>query len=680
MSIHRVGDGSGVDVVESVGDPTTADRHAFAYQPALDGMRALAVLAVIAYHNGYDWAVGGFLGVDAFFVLSGFLITTLLVLEYRRADSIGLVAFWGRRLRRLLPALLLVLLFCAVYARVLLDPLEIGGFRWDALSSLFYVTNWRFIASGQSYFDVFSTASPVRHLWSLAIEEQFYLVWPIVTLACLRVRRGRTDLLAAVCVAGAVASAVAMAVLYDPASPSRAYYGTDTRVHTILIGALLALVMLRRQPRRAGARHALQVAGAIALVVILWTWTTVDATSAGYYGLGSVAYALGVAVLIAATVQPVSMLGRSLGVQPLRGIGRISYGLYLWHWPIIVWLPHWRVGFGDSRLVALRLVITFALAGLSYVFVESPIRHGRWFPRGGRSTRLVAPVAFVVAAAILLVSSVGATALPSYLVGFQEPCPAVRASEIDAARTQLREQPIPAPRRTPEIAVIGDSVVCSLTPALDALEERGRWHFRVASIIGCGIVSNEVTVNNEMPIIPGLTEHCASATADASRAALQGHVPVALWLSTWERADLVVDGHVVHAGTAAWRRVLLERYDAAIARMHRAGTHVVLATMPSTAPARLLSLTSRPKPVTDRAYRTLDDLLATVASRHPEDVTLLDLEAFVCPGRPPCPRTRDGIAPRSIDGMHYTPEGAVWVLRWLLPRILLAEMAARPGA
>jgi len=123
MSIHRVGEGSGVDVVDSVEDPTTADRHAFGYQPALDGLRALAVLAVIAYHNGYDWAVGGFLGVDAFFVLSGFLITILLVLEYRRADSIGLVAFWGRRIRRLLPALLLVLLCCAVYARVLLDPL-----------------------------------------------------------------------------------------------------------------------------------------------------------------------------------------------------------------------------------------------------------------------------------------------------------------------------------------------------------------------------------------------------------------------------------------------------------------------------------------------------------------------------------------------------------------------------
>ena len=190
------------DLEASGTDPTAVDRSAFAYRPGLDGLRALSVLAVIAYHNGYVWAVGGFLGVDAFFVLSGFLITTLLVLEYRRADSIGLVAFWGRRLRRLAPG-------AAPRPRVrerstapsLLRPYELGRLRWDSISSLFYVTNWRFIASGQSYFDLFATPSPFRHLWSLAIEEQFYLVWPLVVLGCLRVRRGATDLLAGVCVA-----------------------------------------------------------------------------------------------------------------------------------------------------------------------------------------------------------------------------------------------------------------------------------------------------------------------------------------------------------------------------------------------------------------------------------------------------------------------------------------------
>ena len=162
------------------GEATTEPR--LSYHPALDGLRAVAVLAVIAYHDAYAWAAGGFLGVDAFFVLSGFLITTLLVLEFRRADTINLLAFWGRRLRRLLPALLLVLLAVAVYGAAEVPSIQLSALRGDSLASLFYVANWRFISTGSSYFDMFIAPSPVRHLWSLAIEEQFYLVWPLVVL------------------------------------------------------------------------------------------------------------------------------------------------------------------------------------------------------------------------------------------------------------------------------------------------------------------------------------------------------------------------------------------------------------------------------------------------------------------------------------------------------------------
>ena len=160
----------------------------FRYQPALDGLRAVAVLAVIAYHGTYEWAKGGFLGVDTFFVLSGFLITTLLVLEWERVTSIALVAFWGRRVRRLLPALLLVVVFVAIYAWVAVPSYQLTKVRLDGLAGLFYVANWRFIATGQSYFDLFTAPSPFKHLWSLAIEEQFYLVWPLVVLGVLAAR------------------------------------------------------------------------------------------------------------------------------------------------------------------------------------------------------------------------------------------------------------------------------------------------------------------------------------------------------------------------------------------------------------------------------------------------------------------------------------------------------------
>ena len=237
-----------VDAVDGAGSA----RPAFPHQPALDGLRAVAVLAVIAYHLGYGWARGGYLGVDTFFVLSGYLITSLLVVEFNGARRIDLRAFWARRARRLLPALLLVLGAVTVWAALVLRPDQLGSLRGDGLATLFYGANWRFVASGQSYFDVFSAASPLRHAWSLAIEEQFYLVWPLIAFACLRLARGRTRLLGAFCIAGAAGSIVLMASLYDPADPSRAYYGTDTRAHALLIGALLAVVLHRRR-RAAGA-------------------------------------------------------------------------------------------------------------------------------------------------------------------------------------------------------------------------------------------------------------------------------------------------------------------------------------------------------------------------------------------------------------------------------------------
>ena len=198
-----------------------ADGNRLAYHPPLDGIRALAVAAVVVFHLHESGLTGGFLGVDAFFVLSGFLITTLLVLEWRRTEGIGLVAFWGRRARRLLPALLLLLVAVAVYASFEVPSTELGRLRWDGISGLFYVANWRFVASGQSYFDLFTGASPFRHLWSLAIEEQFYLVWPLVTLGCLTLAKGRLRVLGAVTLAGVVVSTALMALLYDTADPSR---------------------------------------------------------------------------------------------------------------------------------------------------------------------------------------------------------------------------------------------------------------------------------------------------------------------------------------------------------------------------------------------------------------------------------------------------------------------------
>ncbi len=650
---------------------------AFPYQPALDSLRAFAVLAVIAYHNGYAWAVGGFLGVDAFFVLSGYLITTLLVLEYRRLDAIGLVAFWGRRIRRLMPALILVLLFAALYGRLVLRSYEIGRLRADSLSSLFYVANWRFIVSGQSYFDLFATPSPLRHLWSLAIEEQFYLVWPIVVLACLRIRRGGTGLLTAVCGVGGIASVVAMHALYNAQEPSRAYYGTDTRVHTLLVGALLGLALLRWRPRPGTMTATLQVGAALTAVAIAWSWHVVNATDAGYYGLGSLAYAIGVAIIIAAVVQAASPLARMLTIPPLPWIGRISYGLYLWHWPVIVWLVHWRVGFGDSRLVALRLVVTFALAAASYYLVEMPIRRGRWFAPSSRASRFALPVAVVAAAGVLVASTVGATAPPSYLTGgFPIHCPAPISAELRDARHALSKlgKDFRSPTLQP-ISVIGDSVSCSLWPGLAAIRRRDGLRFRMGGAIACGEASQEVLASDHVDLVPVDTDKCESLMAQLRRDANPRGTKIALWISSWERADLDDNGNRLVAGSKRWAAVLTKRMEHIVSELARNETRVVMVTMPAKALGEVGGVSVRSSGHDDATYANLNNLLLQFAARHAADVTLIDFAGHVCPGGPPCPRTLDGIAPRAIDGGHFTPEGSVWALQWLLPQIALRTAA-----
>ena len=232
--------------------------------PALNGLRALAVIGVVAYHLQLGWASGGYLGVDLFFVLSGFLITSLLLEEWVGTGRVSLAAFWGRRAKRLLPALFLVVAALALYLvlnRLLGGPganglLDLPGLRGDAISTLLYVNNWHSIYAGQSYFAQFSTPSPLQHTWSLAIEEQFYLVWPLVLLLVLRVapRMWRRTGVMVTVVLG-VASSVLMALLFHPGSdPSRIYYGTDTRLFDLMAGASIAFLRKPAIRCRKGSR------------------------------------------------------------------------------------------------------------------------------------------------------------------------------------------------------------------------------------------------------------------------------------------------------------------------------------------------------------------------------------------------------------------------------------------
>ena len=367
--------GSGGESVSGPADKTAGQR--LTYLPGVDGLRALAVLAVLLYHAELPWIQGGFLGVDVFFVISGYLITSLLLAEWSQRGRIDLPAFWLRRARRLLPALFLLMAVTLVFAVIALSS-EVAGLRDDAFAALGYVTNWYLIFSHQSYFEMMGRPSLFRHLWSLAGEEQFYILWPLLLSAMLWLWRPRYVLLAVL--AGAVASTVLMAVLYQPdADPSRVYYGTDTRGVGLLAGAVLAFVWA---PGRIGGRAQihpllLDVAGLSALGVLFYTFLRLDGQQAFLYQGGFALVAVASAGVIAAVVHPRGHLGWVLGRQPLRWLGLRSYGVYLWHWPVFMLTrPHLDVPFDGLPLLALRFGVTLTIAELSYRLVETPIRAG----------------------------------------------------------------------------------------------------------------------------------------------------------------------------------------------------------------------------------------------------------------------------------------------------------------
>ncbi|CAB4871100.1 MAG: acyltransferase family protein [Actinobacteria bacterium] len=375
------------DLPERTSVPWQLDRgprsKEMGYLPGLDGVRALAVLGVLLYHADLDWLPGGFLGVDVFFVLSGFLITSLILEEFDRSGRIDFKKFYLGRARRLLPALLLVLLVVSLAAAFVYRDAA-RQVASDALASVLYVNNWWYIVADQSYFEFIGRPPLLKHLWSLAVEEQFYLIWPAIAFLVVRryARRGVFTLamtLAVLSTAWMLWLAVANGYP-DFADPSRAYFGTDSHAMGLLVGAALATVWRPGRMRgkiSAGAARLIMAVGIAALLAVVWFFAFAGEFTPWLYRGGFLVLALLVALLIAAASHPGVPLGRAMGRQPLRYIGQRSYGLYLWHWPIfMITRPGLDVPLDGFPLLVLRLALTFGVAELSFRFLEMPIRHG----------------------------------------------------------------------------------------------------------------------------------------------------------------------------------------------------------------------------------------------------------------------------------------------------------------
>jgi peptidoglycan/LPS O-acetylase OafA/YrhL len=397
------------------------------YLPGLDGLRAVSVLAVMAFHHyfigGHEqgFAPGGFLGVEVFFVVSGYLITSLLLAERRETGKVSLRRFWTRRARRLLPALLTLLAVVVLYSLLFL-PDAVNTLKADTLAALSYTSNWWLVLSHQSYASEAGRPALLKHLWSLAIEEQFYLFWPPLLLLSLR-RLGRKRTLTTM-VAVAVASSVLMAAVVS-GSVNAAYYSTETRLSGLLLGSTMAFFFapyqIRGRPGR-GVRAALDVTGLLGMFVLLWsfrhfTFPVTTNSDVSVFRGGFLLVDVATLLVIASVVHPRSDAGAILGCRPLRWIGVRSYSLYLWHYPIFcITRPGLDVPLHGWPDLALRLVLSFAAAELSYRYVETPIRSGaigRYFTRlrtahGVRRQRVARRGIVVTVSASLAVFGLGA--------------------------------------------------------------------------------------------------------------------------------------------------------------------------------------------------------------------------------------------------------------------------------
>jgi peptidoglycan/LPS O-acetylase OafA/YrhL len=369
------------------------------YIPGLDGLRALAVLAVIAFHEQLGWAPGGLLGVGVFFTLSGYLITDLLLGQWSARGRLQLADFWARRARRLLPALFVMLAVVTAWV-TLLDRARLAGLRGAVAAAASYSSNWYLTIANQSYFARFAPPAPLDHLWSLAVEEQFYLAWPwllLLGLVCVRAARGvrsgqgvrgsrgitgrwtgPVGWLALPTLVLATASAAAMLALYHPGfDPTRVYEGTDTRAFGLLIGAALAMAWPSRRPAPSAraVRVLVDVGGAAGLAgIALMIWRTGQYSPFVYRG-GLIVLSVATAAVLAAAACPGTWTGRVLGCEPLRWLGVRSYGIYLWHYPVIVVTTQANSTENLTR-AGLQTAATVLLAALSWRYVEEPVRHG----------------------------------------------------------------------------------------------------------------------------------------------------------------------------------------------------------------------------------------------------------------------------------------------------------------
>ncbi len=548
-----------------------------------------------------------------------------------------LSAFWARRARRLLPALFLMLGGVAAYAAFVAAPMQLEQIRGDALATLGYVANWRSVLTGHDYWAIFGAPSPLNHTWSLAIEEQFYLLWPLVIVGLTMIGRRRKPVAGRVLVValgGAVGlGALAIALATSGAGNSRVYFGTDTRAPAILLGAALAAaVACWGTVRSTATRVVLEAAGAAGVAWLAWAWINLNGQDPFVERGGLLLCGLaGLAVLAAVTHPQRGPIARAMSFAPLRWVGLISYGLYLWHWPVFVWLDPVRTGLDGWPLTGVRVSVSLGLAIASYVLVEQPIRHGAW--RGWR-IRVLTPAAAAVTVAVVLLATASAVARPTI------------SASIASGKHLVPKGTPPPPTGTPKLLTVGDSVAVFLAPAFEELETA-----LGVRVFNAGVPSCEVA---RAPF------HRAPNWATRWRDQLAQVHPddVLLILGFPAVEDLQVNGVWHTPCSAGWNQYYRTELIQALGTLASAGAHVWITTAaPPTAfyfPKSLVAQTG----CLNRDLRQAALYTGT---------SVLDVESYVCPNGH-CQQYINGLELRP-DGFHYSGPGGRLVASWLIRQV-----------
>ena len=666
---------------------TTRPSPAEDYRPALDGVRCVAVYLVLVFHGGLAIARGGFIGVDLFFVLSGFLITNVLLADIERSGRVRFGRFYSRRARRLLPAAIFTVVATSVIFLIIASVVERLPLVHDAQAALLYVANWRFLHEQNDYFASGVSKSPFLHFWSLGIEEQFYVVFPLLLMLLCRLGRGRRVTLAALGLLFALS--LAAQLHWASADPNRAYYGTDARAYQLLAGALLALSLrgrrLRLTPRAAG------LASGTGLIAVLMLGSGLLAISVSDRGIA--ATAAGTLLLGGLTLSEAGWAGRLLSRPGPRYLGQISYSTYLWHWPVIVVLLK-LTSLGALAVTAIATVVGTGLAALSTAFLEMPIR---------RAPRLDQLRWTTVAASVGICAVVAALVVPPVLRSNQRPLittasdaarPAAATARVRALRRLQHLAPSRSHRRArvpsldwsaiagsngpgrtcgaqdPQkcvvvpghglsVLLVGDSHARMMAPVLISLARKYGFTLSLNAISGCPWQADLSNLHDP----PATQAACTAARGRWYRDVLPELHPDLVILAEYPRDDPAIYGRTLvrtSGSSESLHQLLQDTTNQTLAQLTGTGTRVLIMHSILVSSFDPLVCLSRVKYVDQcdvpaPRHPPFSDHIYAEAARRIPNVFTFDINRIICPGEPVC-FPMIGRLPVWRNFNHYTPD------------------------